>query len=61
MMARRSTDHVDEGEAAALAGRLARWFRARHRERGSLRDLDPHILRDLGLDRPQVALGRVRR
>ncbi len=39
----------------ALWSRLARWFALRRRPAGSLRQLDPHLLRDLGLDRPRVA------
>ena len=38
-----------------LWSRLARWFGSRRQPAGSLRRLDPHLLRDLGLDRPRVA------
>ena len=34
---------------------------ARARPRGSLRDLDPHLLRDIGLSASDVALERARR
>jgi len=57
-MAPRSDDQAEAAGAATLRGRLARWLRRRPRGRGSLRDLDPHLLRDLGLDRAQVAVRR---
>lgn len=60
-MAPSSDDHAEGAGATTLAGRLARWLRRRPRGRGSLRDLDPHVLRDLGLDRSQVAVRRARR
>jgi uncharacterized protein YjiS (DUF1127 family) len=59
-MAPRCDDHAEIAGATTLTGRLARWLRRRPRGRGSLRDLDPHVLRDLGLDRPQVAVRRAR-
>lgn len=60
-MERRPVDLGEGAGATTLSGRLARWLRPRGDARGSLRELDPHTLRDLGLHRSQVAVRRVHR
>jgi uncharacterized protein YjiS (DUF1127 family) len=48
--------------AVAVARRfVAALGTGRTRPRGSLRDLDPHLLRDIGLSASDVALERARR
>jgi uncharacterized protein YjiS (DUF1127 family) len=47
--------------AAAVRRIVAALGRAPARPRGSFRELDPHLLRDIGLGRSAVALGRARR
>ncbi len=50
-----------QGPVAAARRLVAALGRARARPRGSLRDLDPHLLRDIGLSASDVALERARR